>query len=136
MADSNSIFVVAGNDSVGWHPIQNRYITKEEYDPISADTYDVPDEGAIDDALRAAGLADLSPLPRRDIPTLAWVDRFTDAELLAADAIPVFRVMLLRAVAAHDIDVLNPRTIIGVDALIAGGAIDPARKADILRRGE
>lgn len=109
----------------------------------------VPDEVAteqeIDGALRTAGLAHLSPLPRRDIPARAWLQRLTAAEIGAAWAAanaamargqPDLLALMFHLMSAHEVDVLDQDTIAGVDAMIAVGAIAPARKTAILARGE
>lgn len=80
------------------------------------------------------------PVQQRTIFTsLEFLDRFTSAEQLAVVAATMqsapVKLWYDRLLAASYVDLSDPRTEEGVDALIAAGLIDPSRKAALLQPG-
>ena len=77
------------------------------------------------------------PLPVKVLPTkLEFFDRFTDAEQVAiydaAKTVTAIQVWLDKFKLASDIDVTDPRTIAGIQALEAAGLLTAGRAAEIL----
>ena len=77
------------------------------------------------------------PLPVKVLPTkLEFFDRFTDAEQVAiydaAKTVTAIQVWLDKFKLASDIDVTDPRTIAGINALEAAGLLAAGRAAEIL----
>lgn len=68
--------------------------------------------------------------------SLEFLERFTDAEQLsvvtATLASPQVKLWYDKLLAAEYIDLADPRTASGIDALIAAGLIDAERKAELL----
>lgn len=134
----DTMFIVGGDDSRAWYPRERRYLTQAEYAPICGDVRYVATESDIDDALRAAGYPQGSPLPPRDITALAFRRRFTPAEKLAitaaAQSNPALRLWLDDSIAAQQVDLLDPEAVAGMGALVAAGLLSEERKAQILER--
>jgi hypothetical protein len=80
------------------------------------------------------------PRVRSTISRQTFMDRLGDACLVAVHLAAqgttgqaaALRAWLLRFQVVSDIDVLDPRTIAGVDALIAAGLLDAARRDAVL----
>lgn len=77
------------------------------------------------------------PLPVNVLPTkLEFFDRFTDTEQVAiydaAKTVTAIQVWLDKFKLASDIDVTDPRTIAGIQALEAAGLLTAGRAAEIL----
>ena len=77
------------------------------------------------------------PLPVKALPTkLEFFDRFTDAEQVAiydaAKTVTQVQIWLDKFKLASDIDVTDPRTIAGIQALEAAGLLAAGRAAEIL----
>ena len=77
------------------------------------------------------------PLPVKVLPTkLEFFDRFTDAEQVAiydaAKTVTQAQIWLDKFKLASDIDVTDPRTIAGINALEAAGLLAAGRAAEIL----
>ena len=80
------------------------------------------------------------PPPDTTLEPLAFMDRFTDAELEAIEAAAEpqsptarqLRIWKARMAAARFVDLTNPRTVAGMDALVASGVITAARRDAIL----
>ena len=76
------------------------------------------------------------PVVHTQFSSLAFLDRFTQAEQLSVvQATMVSAEVKLwydRLLAADFVDLTDPRTEAGVDALIMAGLIDPSRKLEIL----
>ena len=77
-----------------------------------------------------------TPPPQTQFSSLAFLDRFTQAEQLSVvQATMVSAEVKLwydRLLAADFVDLTDPRTETGVDALITAGLLDPSRKPEIL----
>lgn len=77
-----------------------------------------------------------TPKPSTQFSSLAFLDRFTQAEQLSVvQATMVSAEVKLwydRLLAADFVDLEDPRTEAGVDALIMAGLLDPSRKLEIL----
>lgn len=86
--------------------------------------------------LTAALEAANAPLPANVISSLAFFDRFTDAEYASIDAGTAQNIQLKRwmmqALAAQQIDLSDQRVKDGVNALATAGLITPARAVEIL----
>lgn len=69
--------------------------------------------------------------------SLEYLDRFTDAEedsiIQAADSNIQIKKYYNRLLAATFIDLEDPRTVAGIDALISAGLLESSRKAQLLR---
>ena len=77
------------------------------------------------------------PLSVKVLPTkLEFFDRFTDAEQVAiydaAKTVTQVQIWLDKFKLASDIDVTDPRTIAGIQALEAAGLLAAGRAAEIL----
>jgi len=76
------------------------------------------------------------PAPKTQFTSLEFLDRFTEEEQLTVVAAtlqsPQVKLWYDRMLAASYVDLHDPRTEIGIDALIAFGLIAQERKADIL----
>lgn len=74
--------------------------------------------------------------PKTQFTSLEFLDRFTDDEQLAVVqatmASPQVKLWYDRLLAASFIDIADPRTEGGIDALITAGLIDPGRKTALL----
>ena len=82
-------------------------------------------------------MLDRTPVPVQPLPTkLEFFDRFTDAEQIAiydaAKTVTAIQVWLDKFKLASDIDVTDPRTIAGIQALEAAGLLAAGRAAEIL----
>ena len=90
----------------------------------------------ITDEEAATLTAPVPPPPQTKFSSLEFLDRFTEAEQLAVvEATLVSAAVKLwydRLLAADFIDLEDPRTEAGVDALVASGLLDPSRKLGIL----
>lgn len=80
---------------------------------------------------------DYDPKPAKKIKTpLEFMELFTDAELAviyaAADVDASVNVFIKKLERAQEVDLGNPTTITGVNALEAGGLIAPNRSTEIL----
>lgn len=77
-----------------------------------------------------------SPAPSVPLTKLAFIDRFTDAELLAireaAKTAPEVELWLWRFERAEDISLSDLRTIAGVQGLESAGLLAEGRAAEIL----
>lgn len=77
-----------------------------------------------------------TPPPQTQFTSLEFLDRFTDAEQLSVVAAtlanPQVKLWYDKMLAASYVDVLDPRTSAGIDALIAVGLVTSDRKAAIL----
>jgi hypothetical protein len=77
-----------------------------------------------------------SLIPPPPLTRLQFMDRFTDAELAgiyttAKQSVPV-EIWLEKFKLSTEIDLTDPRTIAGIEALEAGGLLDVGRAAEIL----
>lgn len=78
--------------------------------------------------------------PRTKFSSLEFLERFTEAEQLAVVTAtlgsPQVKLWYDKLLAAEYVDLTDPRTEQGIDALIAAGLIDPARKDELLQPEE
>lgn len=77
-----------------------------------------------------------APPPVRRISKLAYMDRFTDAELAAiytaAKTVVQVEIWLEKFKATAEVDLDDPRTVAGVQAMEVAGLLPPGRAAEIL----
>lgn len=77
-----------------------------------------------------------APPPQTQFSSLAFLDRFTQAEQLSVVQATMIsaevKLWYDRLLAADFVDLEDPRTEAGVDALIMAGLLDPSRKLEIL----
>lgn len=77
--------------------------------------------------------------PKTQFTSLEYLDRFTDAEQLAVVSAtlqsPQVKLWYDRLLAASYIDLTDPRTEGGIDALISAGLIDASRKEALMQPG-
>lgn len=87
----------------------------------------------------AAKDATLPAAVKTQFTSLEFLDRFTDAEQLAVVSAtlqsPQVKLWYDRLLAASYIDLTDPRTEGGIDALISAGLIDASRKAALMQAG-
>lgn len=78
-----------------------------------------------------------APEPKTKFTSLEYLDRFTQAEqelIVAATGQNVqLKLFYDRLLAATFIDLEDPRTAAGIDALIAAGLLDSSRKSQLLQ---
>lgn len=76
------------------------------------------------------------PEPKTKFTSLEYLDRFTESEQVAIVSATSQNVQLKlfydRLLAATFIDLEDPRTAAGVDALISAGLVDESRKSELL----
>lgn len=77
------------------------------------------------------------PEPKTRFTSLEYLDRFTQSEqeliVAAANSNVQIKLYYDRLLAATFIDLEDPRTAAGIDALIAAGLLDASRKAELLQ---
>ena len=76
------------------------------------------------------------PVPAPRWTPLQFIERFTEAEQIAivtaAQSSPALRLWYDKAMASQEVVSDDPRTVAGMDALVAAGLISEARKAEVL----
>ena len=77
-----------------------------------------------------------APAPAPRWPPLQFIERFTEAEQIAivtaAQTSPALRLWYDKAMASQEVVSDDPRTVAGMDALVAAGLISEARRSEIL----
>jgi hypothetical protein len=76
------------------------------------------------------------PSPQVILTPLQFIDRFTEAEQLAITTAAMgnaaVNLWLMKCMGATSIDPSDPRTVAGMNALVAAGLITPQRRDEIL----
>lgn len=79
----------------------------------------------------------VAPPPKTQFTSLEFLDRFSDEEQLAVVSAtlvnPVIKLWYDRLLAASFIDLTDPRTEAGIDALIAAELLAPERKEALMQ---
>lgn len=123
------------------------------YKTFPTDAKDIPDnfyeqylDGAIsgfdvvNEVVIAIEPTPAAPLSKTKFTSLEWLDRFTQQEQLAVVAASMtssqVKLVYDRMLAASYVDINDPRTEAGIDALIAANLIAANRKAALLQPEE